>query len=130
MAVLPGEKTTITIGSAVAQVISISGPSEERPTVDTTNLDSTAREFRFGLKDGGECTVEVYYDSSYHSSLHDKINDSTSSAVTIDLFTADGTSNESISFNAYLTGWEMSGMEVEGNVTATMTLKVDGDVTY
>lgn len=130
MAVLPGESTTISFGSSVAQVLSISGPSESRSEVDTTNLDSTAKEFRFGLKDGGEITVEFQYDSASHASFHGMIDDTTASAVSIALVDADGSTNETVTCNAFMTAFELSGMGVEENVTASMTLKISGGVSY
>lgn len=129
MAVLPGEKTDLSVGGAVVRVVSISGPSVERPEVDITNLDSTAKEFRFGLKDGGECTFDVYYDSASHSALLGKIDDTTASTCSIVHKAADGSADGTVSFDAYVMGYEFSGMEVEGNVTASVTLKVTGDVT-
>jgi hypothetical protein len=130
MAINAGESTIINFGGAIAQVLSISGPTESRPEVSTTSLDDTAQTFRFGLKDGGEVSVEIQYDSSSHVGLHGMLSDTTATATTITLVDVDGSTNESITFNSFLTGWDLSGMEVEGNVTASLTFKVSGDVTY
>ena len=127
-----GEKTTISFGgTAIAKVLSISGPTESRNEVDTTNLDSTTyREFRFGLIDGGEITVECQFDSTNHAAFHAMLSDTTSSAVSLALVGEDGSTDETITCNAYLSGWDLAGMEVDGNVSATLTLKVDGAVSY
>jgi predicted secreted protein len=51
--------TVLTIGSAIAALKSISGPSISSDTLDTTTHDSTDgfRTFISGLKDGGEISV-------------------------------------------------------------------------
>lgn len=130
MAINAGESTLIDFGGTIAQVTSISGPTESRPTVSTTSLDDDVQTFRFGLKDGGEVSVEILYDSTNHASLHAQMGDTTSTSTTITLIGVDGSTNESITFDSFLTGWDLSGMEVDGNVTASLTFKVDGDVNY
>jgi len=52
--------TVLTIGSAIAELKSISGPSISADTLDTTTHDSTDgfRTFIPGLKDGGEISID------------------------------------------------------------------------
>ena len=52
--------TVLTVGTAVAELTSISGPSISMDTIDVSSHDSAdrAREFVAGMIDGGEVTVE------------------------------------------------------------------------
>ncbi len=52
------------IFTTVAEVLSVSGPSLSRDTVDVTTMDSPDqwREFIAGLLDGGDLTFDVIYD--------------------------------------------------------------------
>lgn len=130
MTVYAGEKVQLSVGSAVAQVVSISGPTESRETIDITTLDSTSREFRVsGLRDGGEVSFDVYFDPTSHNSLHDMINDTTASSCSITV-NADGSAAGTISFDAFVTGFELSGEEIDGNVTASVTMKLESAPTY
>ena len=64
---LHGHGTTLAIGgSAVGQIISISGPNMTRDSIEITNMGSTSkwREFIPGMLDAGECTADVVYDGT------------------------------------------------------------------
>ncbi len=52
--------TVLTVGTAVAELTSISGPSISMDTIDVSSHDSAdrAREFVAGMIDGGEVSVE------------------------------------------------------------------------
>ena len=52
--------TVLTVGTAVAELTSISGPSISMDTIDVSHHQSAdrAREFVAGMIDGGEVTVE------------------------------------------------------------------------
>jgi predicted secreted protein len=55
----------------IAGITNISAPSLSRETLDVTGHDSAdaAREFRGGLKDGGEVSIDINYDPSVHDVL-------------------------------------------------------------
>ncbi|MBA9002009.1 phage tail tube protein [Thermomonospora cellulosilytica] len=57
--------------TALANVTSIEGPGLSRETIDVTAHDSPDAwmEFRGGLKDGGELSLEVNYDPAEHDVL-------------------------------------------------------------
>lgn len=46
----------------LAQILSVDGPSSTVDSVETTNLDSERREFRPGLPDGGELSLDLEFD--------------------------------------------------------------------
>ena len=71
---LHGHGTTLTIGgTAVGQIVSISGPNMTRDSIDISNMGSADnsdatkkkwREFIPGMLDAGECTADVVYDGT------------------------------------------------------------------
>lgn len=79
------EDTTISIGSSVAQVISIdfSGVSADKVQVGPC-LGEEVKQFRNGLAvDGGELTVSMLYTGSSHDAFVSDIKDGTEKAVTL-----------------------------------------------
>lgn len=69
--VTPGTYTT------VAHVTNITPPSIERETLDVTTHGSTEgwQEFIGGLKNGGEVSIELYYDPTVHDDLVEHMDD-------------------------------------------------------
>ncbi|SFE54610.1 Phage tail tube protein [Actinopolyspora alba] len=55
----------------IANVTNVGGPETERETVDVTAHDSPGgwQEFRGGLKNGGEVSLELNYDPREHDTL-------------------------------------------------------------
>lgn len=114
--------TTITWESGFfAELLSITGPSGSRVSVDTTHMStSTAMTFTPGdLVDWGEVTCEI----AYVPSTTPPIKQAASSCV---INWADNTAS-TWTFTAFMTGFEPTG-ELEGRATASCTLKVSGDV--
>ncbi|WP_339684232.1 phage tail tube protein [Gimesia maris] len=128
MAVLAGEGCTLgysadgTSYSAIAQVVSIDGPSKVLGEVETTNLGSTTRTYRAGLPESGTMSFQVYYDPATHSTLEDATGE-----IYLQLTMSDGSST--YSFPCIRTGFSYGGMEVDGNVTADVEVRLTGDIT-
>jgi hypothetical protein len=72
-AAVSGYSTTfkLTSGTAMSEVTSISGVSINRDTIEATNLSSPTqwKEFIFGLKEGGEITVNCNYTNTAYQKL-------------------------------------------------------------
>lgn len=125
--------------TAIANIASISGPSETMETVDTTHLSSTGgyREFRPHLKDGGEVTFTIHYDPTHAThddatGLKKKFDDRLLTNFQIDLSNlSDGgggfASNNLITFAAYVTNLGMN-VPIDDMVTRDVTLKVSGAI--
>lgn len=69
-----GNESTYTGSSTfvpIAEIRNISGPSIEVSEVDVTNMDSASsyREFIFGLKDPGEISFDLNYETNQYSTL-------------------------------------------------------------
>ena len=142
-----GNGATFTWGSdQIGQIMSVSGPSQERNIVDVTTLGSTqthtasgatdqatpTRAFLGGFADSGEVTLELQMGLSDgggsgndvgHEALYDDMLAGTSRSATIVLAATD-----TITFTAFITGLSINNA-VDEVVTMSVTMKVSGDVT-
>jgi predicted secreted protein len=67
-----GHGSTLSIGgTAIGNIVSISGPSISRDSIDISTMDSSSkwREFIPGMIDAGEITCDVNYDGTTVSAL-------------------------------------------------------------
>ena len=121
--------------TSVAQVLSISGPSISRETIDTTDADATNdwRTFIASYIDGGEITLEINYDpdTATHETTAGILEDFGDAIAT------DPTNYElefptspvtKFQFAASVTGFETSAPH-DGVLTASVTYKVMAAVT-
>ena len=116
-------------GTTIAELTSISGPSESADTVDVTSHDSSNefREFIVGLRDGGEISIEGNFypgDTDGQKQLHTDMQAGSSNTFT--LTAPDGTTN--YSGTAICTGFEPS-FPMDGAMTFSATLKISGKPT-
>lgn len=123
-------KVTISaVLTAIGQVLSLDGPSTEVETVETTHLTSGQwRRFRPNLTDGGEVSGEVELDpgGTTHAFLLGLLG--TPATPVWNMVFVDGTATV-FSFAGILTKFAPTGIEVGANLTASFTIKVDGEVT-
>ena len=114
--------------TAIADVTRITGPGLALETVDITALDSTWRERLATILDGGEVTFDLAYDpdDSDHVQVRDDLLNKTKS--TWHVYIDAGGGAEDWSFEAYVTGFELSAGQGEA-LTASVTLTVTGAVT-
>lgn len=142
-----GNGATFTWGTnQIGQIMSISGPSQERNIVDVTTLGSTqthtasggtdqdtpTRAFLGGFADSGEVTLELQMGMSDngtaandvgHEAIYDDMLAGTSRQAVIVLAATD-----TITFNAFITGLSINNA-VDEVVTMSVTMKVSGNVT-
>ena len=104
-----------------AEILSISGPNLSREAIDMSHMGSAGgKEYLASdLYDGGELTVEIAYIPSTDIPIN-----SAPSAVSINW---SDSATTSVTFEAFMTGFEPTG-ELDGRATASVTLKVNGDV--
>lgn len=133
MSVLKGKGTTIGVNAssgatvAIAQVKEISGPNRSVGTVESTNLSSTSRTFLTTIPDGGEVTFTVQFDPTEAThvtldTLAKTPDDTVAWLITL-------TNADTIGFSGLLTGYNVTGMGVDGLLECEITIKVTGDVT-
>lgn len=110
--------------SAVAEVMSISGPGISRDAVDVTDFDSTDRfrEFVGGLKNAGEVSMDIGFDpdSTDVTNFLADINTDTSGYYKI-VFP----DTTEWGFAALITGFE-PGSPLDDKMTATVTYQLTG----
>lgn len=110
----------------VTGILDFNGPSPTRNEIDTTDLSSTAKEFKLGLKDYGEMSFNGKFRPA--DSVHQQIiadldaEDPGNWKVTF----SDGTTAE---FAAYVKGAPTSGGQ-DDIVKYSLTLRITGEVTW
>ena len=110
----------------VAEVFSITPPSDTVDTVDVTHMASpnATREFVLGLRDPGEASFEMnFVPGSAADTLLQTIRDSRQTVSCRITFPNDAT----WTFSGILTGYEPE-VPVDDRMTATVTFKVTGSV--
>ena len=111
---------------AIAEIISISGPTMTREFIDVTSLDSTGgyREFIAGFRDGGTVTLNMNFTSATYSVMKDDFEDRDSQFYEIVLPDENNTSFE---FEGLVTELPLE-IPTDDRVTANVTIKVVGKV--
>lgn len=111
---------------AIAEIISISGPTMTREFIDVTSLDSTGgyREFIAGFRDGGTVTLNMNFTSATYSIMKDDFEDRDSQFYEIVLPDENSTSFE---FEGLVTELPLE-IPTDDRVTANVTIKVVGKV--
>lgn len=134
MAVLDGFGTLLeysldgTAYVAVGQRVSINGPGRTVESIETTNLDSTARTFRpNALPDNGEvsCTVQFDPDDSSHTAIEGMLDSPVAHSWRI-TFTDDTPAKYTM--EAFPTAFNIGPYEGGANLEAELTLKVSGGI--
>lgn len=117
----------------VAEVRNITGPNSTLETIDVTNHSSTSgfREHVAGLIDGGSLTLEINYIPT------NAVQGSSAAAGTLGKFENKTKTNFKLVFPGDIE-WTFTGFydsvspsaPIDGALTATITLKITGVVTY
>lgn len=117
-----GFGTTLTIdASAVAEIISFSGPNITVNAVDATHMESTEewKEFIAGLKDAGELTLGINYEGGQYAALLALIDGEAHTAVV----TFPDTST--VEVEVLVTGLSAE-VPIDDRMTCEITLKITG----
>lgn len=126
MAATLGTGTTIVmpVSSFDAVLISIDGPSNERASVDTTTMATTAALTKIpaSLHDGGTLTLEVEFDGTVDPPIDAAIE----TAIVIDW--AGAGVGSKWTFGGFCTGFTPSAA-IDERMTASMTIEVTGAIT-
>lgn len=112
--------------SDIPEIKTISGPDGSAPLIDVTDLDSTAREYKTGLKDEGSFQLTIMYipTNAVHITLRDAWSDRTTMRFRV-TFADSGT-----------TVWEFTGIvqNMSGNINidsvveSNITIKISGEI--
>lgn len=131
MAVLDAQGTTVTFNDGttaqtVGGVVSFSFGDGQASDIDITTLASTAMEYRQGLQDFGDCTLELMRDPSDVGQAAMETAKSAGATREVVITLPDGAV---ATFDAYVKSISTSG-GVNAVATGTATLKVTGSVVW
>jgi hypothetical protein len=116
-------------GSAIllAEATGWSGPRITRNEIETTHLQSVAKEYLLGLQDPGEFSIDVNFDFNDPGQelLWDELAGVTPLTVKLTFFPS---TEGSFSFQALVMNFETTG-RADDKMTATITLRVTGGIT-
>lgn len=130
MAAIDAQGTTFTINSAaVGGIVSFSGLDGEASDIDITTLASTAKEYRQGLQDFGNFTLELIRDpndTGQDELLTQKAAQTSSTCV---LSFPDDVDLNVATFTAYVKSVSIAG-GVDDVARGTATLKITGSVVW
>lgn len=138
MAVLPGEGTLLQLEAAtpgtfdtIAQRVTIEGPERSVEAVETTHLDSVAKQFRPSkTPDNGELSMTIEFDPADVGHLRLETLAATTATVNWRLvFNNETNTRPHRQFPGFITSFGYGGMETESNLTADITIKVTGPLT-
>lgn len=116
------------IWAILAGVTNITPFNITRETLDSTNM-GTADGFKTvigGLKDSGECTVDINYDPTAHNALLDDFDEPDPMKYRV---TFPGVAGEIASFDAIMTSFAPSS-PMEDKLTASIGLKISGKIVW
>jgi len=128
MGAVTANGTTISIDggtTTIANVISITPIGVSVATIDSTDMDSTWRTFIGGLKDGGECSVQISYDPSAatHTAIESAIDGASKS---IEITWSDAST---MTFSAIINSFSPS-VAIDSALSASIGMKITGAVTF
>ncbi|NRF91531.1 histidine kinase [Paenibacillus frigoriresistens] len=121
--------TLLKIGAnSIVGITSITPPEMSRDTIDTTTLASSGgyKEFISGFKDAGEVGMTGFFEPSDtlgQMAVYAAFENGTTDSYTIIFPSALGAS---WTFNAVVTGFKTTGVEVDGAIGFEATVKVSG----
>lgn len=129
---IESQGTTIAVGNVgspadyvtIPEVRSIGGPDGQANWIDTTDLSSTGKEGRPGLKDEGQVRLGIFYvpTNTVHATLR-----AAYSARTMKQFKITFTDGEVWEFDGYVIGFP-SNNEVDSVTKADVTIRITGAI--
>jgi len=102
-----------------------SGPGGAASVIDATNLSSTAKRKRVGLKDEGQMTFTVNYTNDNAAHLALRAARANNALADFELEFEDGTV---WTFGGYVLQFQLSG-SVDGLIEGSVSVEIDGEVT-
>lgn len=110
----------------VAEVLDFDGPGGESSEIEVTHLQSTAKEYKIGLKDPGDFTFNVNLIPDDASQLGLQSDHDTRVTRNFKLILSDGTVG---TFAALVRRFRRSGAK-DDVVKANITLRITGDIAW
>ena len=108
-------------------MVSFQGPGGQASVIDVTNLASTSKEKRVGLRDEGQLSLSLHYnpEDAVHQGLRTDRANRTRRQFRI---TFTDVAAATWTFYGYVTQFSVQG-GVDAVVEASVTIEIDGDIT-
>jgi len=112
----------------IPNVVSFQGPGGQASVIDVTNLTSTAKEKRVGLRDEGQLSLSLHFnpDDTVHMGL--RLDRSNRTRRQFKITFTDTAPTATWTFYGYVTQFSVQG-GVDAVVEASVTIEIDGDIT-
>jgi len=113
--------------TVITEVKSIDGPGGQANEIDVTDLSSTSKEFKLGLQDEGDITLDISYlpTNTIHAQLRSDRSAGTQRNYQI---TFTDTAPTTWTFAALVKGFSINNA-VDATTGASVTLRVTGSIT-
>ena len=114
-------------GTAIEEVLSVSGLGKTNDTIEVTNFDSDAgtKEYIAGLADGAEITVECNYIAAGAGQLAARA--AVNAGTNVEVVMTYSTSTEIFTFQASPQSWSVSPSTTDQN-RCEFVYKISGDI--
>lgn len=127
---IDAQGTTFTInGQTVGGIISFSGFDGEASDIDITTLDSTAKEYRQGLQDFGNFSLEILRDPNDTGQAELLTQKAAQTSSTCVLSLPDDVTLNVATFTAYVKSVSIAG-GVDDVARGTVNMKITGSVVW
>ena len=122
-----GDGASPEVFTTISEVNTIDGPGGQANEIDVTDLSSTGKEFKLGLQDEGDITLDINYipGNTQHALLRTR---RASGAIGNFRITFTDSPATTWTFAALVKGFSVSNA-VDGVTTASVTLRVSGSIT-
>lgn len=108
-------------------ITSFSGMTGEASDIDVTCISSTAREYRQGLQDFGDFTIELIRDPSQAGQI--ELEQAKAAQAVREFILTLTSSGDVATFDGYVKSLTTTG-ETDGVLLGTATIKITGDVVW
>lgn len=115
------------IFTSIPEIKTFTGPGGSASVIDVTDLLSTAKEKRMGLRDEGQLSFTINYipDNAQHAQL--RADRAARTLRNFQLIFTDAGATQ-WNFSAYITAFSVSGA-VDGTIEGNVTLEISGAIT-
>ena len=122
-----GDAASPELYTTISEVSDISGPDGSASEIDATDLSSTAKEFKVGLKDEGQVSLTLNYipADTQHAALRTARNNRTLNNYRI---TFTDSPQTTWTFAAYVLGFSISN-GIDGLTQGSVSLRISGAIT-
>ena len=135
MATVLAQGTVVTFDDNVSSPVTVGGVTDATfgdgtaTDIDTTSLASTAKEFRQGLQDFGDCSIELLRDPDDVGQIEMLSAKNLQATRTVIITYNDASTIDTATFEAYVKSLS-TVTSSDGVLTGTATLKISGAVVW